>query len=396
MSAFTVTMLYVLTVGIGFGIGYFFNKTNLKLWRVLVGFLVGFAVSWGAGVIIWALLFMSNELTAAIITGMAKSFLVALAGAGLGVYCGRRKAKQPEALTVTGTWVNPYTINTGDQKTSATHVPNQSALVSQMTASQVMGDDKMSGHEVVSVKVDEDVAYTQVANELETGKTDIGLWTRLFAACEGDEKKTKVLYIKQRAGKLIADERARLIEAAHIRLAQASEAEKIAEFDRREARLAHLGSERRTYVDLPKGICPHCDRVVPLTSNNCPRCGAIFGPSSAWSIRPVAKEEESERIKRDFLSDKKLTADDVIFLTVMAGTDSSLVSLTSVRGETLLHWAAKFDLKHEVSWLLRNGAILNAMNYDELTPLLLTQDVEIMNILSPSQSGQTAIPKVKP
>jgi len=35
MSAFTVTMLYAITLGIGFGIAYFFNKANLKLWRML-------------------------------------------------------------------------------------------------------------------------------------------------------------------------------------------------------------------------------------------------------------------------------------------------------------------------------------------------------------------------
>ena len=64
----------------------------------------------------------------------------------------------------------------------------------------------------VSLAVDEDAIYATIANELETGGTDKGLWTRLFAENDGDENRTKVAYIKQRAEKLNALERARLAE----------------------------------------------------------------------------------------------------------------------------------------------------------------------------------------
>jgi hypothetical protein len=47
--------------------------------------------------------------------------------------------------------------------------------------------------------VDEDAIYAIVAEEIETGTTDKGLWTRLYAEFDGDEKKTKIAYIKQRA-----------------------------------------------------------------------------------------------------------------------------------------------------------------------------------------------------
>lgn len=50
---------------------------------------------------------------------------------------------------------------------------------------------------------DEDV-YDKIARELETGVANKGLWTRLFAEYEGDERQTKVAYIKQRAKRLIA------------------------------------------------------------------------------------------------------------------------------------------------------------------------------------------------
>jgi hypothetical protein len=54
-----------------------------------------------------------------------------------------------------------------------------------------------------------DRIYAKIAKELETGSMIKGLWTRLYAECDGDEKRAKVLYIKQRAEKLIAAERLR-------------------------------------------------------------------------------------------------------------------------------------------------------------------------------------------
>lgn len=72
-----------------------------------------------------------------------------------------------------------------------------------------------------------DTIYEEIASEMETGKTEKGLWTRLFAECNGDEQKTKVLYIKQRAEKLISAERARLEQEASERVAEAERAEAI-------------------------------------------------------------------------------------------------------------------------------------------------------------------------
>lgn len=65
--------------------------------------------------------------------------------------------------------------------------------------------------------VNEERIYETIARELETGSIDKGLWIRLFAECDGDENRTKVLYIKQRAEKLIYHERSRLAEMARAR-----------------------------------------------------------------------------------------------------------------------------------------------------------------------------------
>ncbi|MBI2225502.1 MAG: hypothetical protein HYU44_11265 [Betaproteobacteria bacterium] len=60
--------------------------------------------------------------------------------------------------------------------------------------------------------IDDERIYAEIAGELETGGIDKGLWTRLYAECDGDEKRTKVLYIRQRAERLIAAERARRLK----------------------------------------------------------------------------------------------------------------------------------------------------------------------------------------
>ncbi len=71
----------------------------------------------------------------------------------------------------------------------------------------------------------DDHIYDEIARELETGATEKGLWIRLFAECDGDDNRTKVLYIKQRAEKLISAKQARLAEIARE---QAVEAERLA------------------------------------------------------------------------------------------------------------------------------------------------------------------------
>ncbi|MCX5883133.1 MAG: hypothetical protein NTU74_15430 [Deltaproteobacteria bacterium] len=66
----------------------------------------------------------------------------------------------------------------------------------------------------LDVAVDEERIYAAIATELETGATDKGLWTRLFAECSGDEKQMKVLYIKQRAERLISAKRIAVLKVA--------------------------------------------------------------------------------------------------------------------------------------------------------------------------------------
>lgn len=81
---------------------------------------------------------------------------------------------------------------------------------------------------VPTTTVDEDLIYAQIADELESGNKDKGLWTRIFAECGGDENGTKALYIKRRAERLIAAERLRL-EQAKVFRDKAAEAKQLEE-----------------------------------------------------------------------------------------------------------------------------------------------------------------------
>lgn len=56
----------------------------------------------------------------------------------------------------------------------------------------------------------EDQLYEQIAQEIETDTVDKGTWTKAFAQCDGDDKQTRVTYIKTRFEKLLAAEKIRL------------------------------------------------------------------------------------------------------------------------------------------------------------------------------------------
>ena len=44
--------------------------------------------------------------------------------------------------------------------------------------------------------------YASVAEELDSGQFDKGLWTKLFAETDGDENRTRARYIKERVANI--------------------------------------------------------------------------------------------------------------------------------------------------------------------------------------------------
>lgn len=61
--------------------------------------------------------------------------------------------------------------------------------------------------------------YEMVANEINSGKVRTGLWAKSFAECEGDENRTRALYMKLRVAQIVEAselERQATIEQARI------------------------------------------------------------------------------------------------------------------------------------------------------------------------------------
>ena len=100
---------------------------------------------------------------------------------------------------------------------------------------------------------EENAIYASIAEEIETGNTDKGLWTRLYAECDGDEKRTKVQYIKAKVAKLIASEQARLeAEATTARKAADEVAAAIKEQKRLDEEKVTLEKNRAFEMQLAK------------------------------------------------------------------------------------------------------------------------------------------------
>jgi len=130
--------------------------------------------------------------------------------------------------------------------------------------------------------------------EVESGQRRPGVWAKAFAESEGDETKAKVAYLKVRVQQLthaanaeLAKYEAHKQEQVALEQAALAEHERVAREQVERERLANLSEEERVYALLPKGQCPNCDTVLPLTTEVCPECKAMFGPDSAWQLVPL-------------------------------------------------------------------------------------------------------------
>lgn len=116
-----------------------------------------------------------------------------------------QKSESPASLMANTTdFPNPATADRHTAKGTPTSSPDRDA-----------NNASFAGK--LEVLVDEEPIYATIAMELETGSTDKGLWTRLFAECSGDEQQIKILYIKQRAERLISAERIAAYNKASVK-----------------------------------------------------------------------------------------------------------------------------------------------------------------------------------
>ena len=122
--------------------------------------------------------------------------------------------------------------------------------------------------------VDEEF-WAKALAEFEGDKRRPGLWARVFSDAQGDEAVAKANYLKHRAEEL-SDE-----HHQHVLAQERAEQDAI-----EKAKLAKLSEEQRAYDLLPKGHCPNCEAVIPMVSDECPKCRALFS-SGGWKVLPI-------------------------------------------------------------------------------------------------------------
>jgi hypothetical protein len=118
--------------------------------------------------------------------------------------------------------------------------------------------------------------WAEALREYESTARRPGLYARFFSEAQGNEAVAKANYLRFRLEELSAEYQ------RHINAKEEAEREA-----REQAKLSKQTEEQRAYEMLPKGRCPNCEAVIPLSTTECPKCRAVFGADSAWKILPI-------------------------------------------------------------------------------------------------------------
>lgn len=124
--------------------------------------------------------------------------------------------------------------------------------------------------------------------EFESDARRPGLWAKTFAEANGNEAVAQAAYLRYRSVELEVEEQSKIANLRHAEKLREVEHEKqIAEAEVRK-REAELPEAERAYAALAKGLCPngYCKAVIPLISQACPKCTAIFG-GDGWKVIPL-------------------------------------------------------------------------------------------------------------
>lgn len=135
--------------------------------------------------------------------------------------------------------------------------------------------------------------WAQALHECESAAMKAGLWAKAFAVAGGDDRAAKATYMRLRAAQLQAlyDEEQQALQVAYdLELQAEQEKEKAQEAEVAEL-LAKMDEAKRAEALLPKGRCPACEAVIPLESQKCHHCAALFSEDSKWKVKPLNRYE---------------------------------------------------------------------------------------------------------
>lgn len=183
-------------------------KSGKAVWRSILGFVLGLIVGWLAGFFLGIVLFKA-ESAGVQMRAMGATFWTALLFSSIGVFQGRKRFKSGGELANSGAERTPDGASIRSAANATTQKPRSlevglNAEFAHATPSPSQFVTPANTYMPPDTAADEDHFYGIVANELETGNTDKGLWTRLYAEHDGDEKKTKIAYIKRRVDQMLS------------------------------------------------------------------------------------------------------------------------------------------------------------------------------------------------
>lgn len=131
--------------------------------------------------------------------------------------------------------------------------------------------------------------WAQAFQECDSPERKTGLWAKAFSDAGGDERVAKATYVRLRTMQLHtqhSDREEALRKAREHELLVEQEVLKAQSAETLDA-LAKMTDVERAKALIPKGRCPGCAAVIPLSSTQCSECEALFGADSNWSIEPI-------------------------------------------------------------------------------------------------------------
>jgi len=180
----------------------------------------------------------------------------------------------------------------GDQVTEVSRL-----AASPMTAMVEVTLQNSVASEVVGVEpIDE--FWAQALHECESGAMKAGLWAKAFADADGEDRVAKATYIRLRAGQLQAQyaENQNALKLALEQELQAEQEKQKAQAIEAAELLAQMEEKERAQILSPHGRCPACEVLIPLSSESCPHCNALFGSDSKWKIKPLTRLDRTALI----------------------------------------------------------------------------------------------------
>lgn len=140
---------------------------------------------------------------------------------------------------------------------AAVVMPTASTTVDKESTQNNKGNFEITTKQELNMENLEDWAYEKVGEELESNKPDKATWTKAFAQAGGDDKLTRVAYIKARFEKLMAAESARLA------VLQQQRAE-TARHEQAQSNTSKQNSMVKTEVpsQVDSGHCHKCNRAL--------------------------------------------------------------------------------------------------------------------------------------